>query len=212
MEGHRGAGLDRARGVHRGPGHDDRQRADDVRHRRTRRTVQAVLDGAHQDRGGEVDPGTPPRRADAGDRRVPRSARRAGRRAERSGDPGVDEDRRARRAVRRVPPRRGVHAGGVQGRQLLHRLAGSHCGGAGFGNLRLTPRGGAAAGPVVAAQVRRRRRDLLFGGGPRQSGRRIRRTPAALLGRAGLRLHHQATRTTCWAQRFRPTYIVAQRI
>ena len=45
VEGHRGAGLDRAGGVRRSPGHDDRQRADDLRHRRTRRALQAVLDG-----------------------------------------------------------------------------------------------------------------------------------------------------------------------
>ena len=81
VEGHRGAGLDRACGVHRGAGDDDRQRADALRDRRARRALQAVLDGAHQDRGGEVDPGAPSRRADAGDRRLPRPARRARRRA-----------------------------------------------------------------------------------------------------------------------------------
>ena len=87
-----------------------------------------------------------------------------------------------------------VHAGGVQGRQLLHRPAGSRRGGAGFGNLRLTPGGGPAAGPAAAAQGRRRWRHLLFGGCPRQPGRRVRRAPAAILGRAGLRLHHPRRR------------------
>ena len=137
-----------------------------VRHRRARGALQAVLDGAHQDRGGEVDPGAPSRRPDAGDRRLPGPARRTRRGAERPGDPGLDEDRRTRGAVRRVPPRRGVDAGGVQGRELLHRPAGSHCGGAGFGHLRVPAGGGAAAGPVAAAQGRRRRRDLLLGGRP----------------------------------------------
>ena len=56
VEGHRGPGLDRACGVHRGARDDDRQRADAVRGRRARRTLQAVLDGAQQDRGGEVHP------------------------------------------------------------------------------------------------------------------------------------------------------------
>ena len=61
---------------------------------------------------------------------------------------------------------------------------------AGFGHVRLAPGGGATAGPATATQGRRRRRHLLLGGGPRQPGRRIRRAPAALPGRAGLRLHH----------------------
>ena len=56
VEGHRGPGLDRTGRVHRGAGDDDRQRADALRGRRARGTLQAVLDGAYQDRGGEVDP------------------------------------------------------------------------------------------------------------------------------------------------------------
>ena len=63
-----------------------------------------------KDRRGEVDPGAPSRRPDAGDRRLPGPARRARRGVERPGDPGIDEDRRAGGTVRRVPPRRGVHA------------------------------------------------------------------------------------------------------
>ena len=66
--------------------------------------------------------------------------------AGRPGDPGLDEDRRTRGAVRRVPPRRGVHAGGVQGRELLHRSTGSQCGGTGFGDVRVAAGRGAAAG------------------------------------------------------------------
>ena len=50
VEGHRGAGLDRAGRLHRGPRHADRQRADALRDRRARRALQAVLDRAHQDR------------------------------------------------------------------------------------------------------------------------------------------------------------------
>ena len=117
-----------------------------------------------------------------------------GEQLERPGDPGVDEDRRTGGAVRRVPPRRDLHAGGVQGRQLLHRPAGSQCGGAGFGDLRVTPGRGAAAGTAAAAEVRRRRRDVLLGGVPRQPGRRIRRAPAAVPGRTGLRLRDQGRR------------------
>ena len=101
-----------------------------------------------------------PDEPDAGDRRVPRPARRARRGAGRAGHPGVDHDRGARGAVRRVPPRRGEHAGGVQGRQLLHRPAGGDGGDPGFGHVRLTAGGGAAAGPGAAAEGRRRRRDF----------------------------------------------------
>ena len=86
------------------------------------------------------------------------------------------------------------HAGGVQGGQLLHRPSGSHCGGAGFGYVRIATGGGAAAGTAAAAQVRRRRRDVLLGGVARQPGRRIRRAPPAVPGRAGLRLRHQGRR------------------
>ena len=88
--------------------------------------------------------------------------------------------------------------GGVEGRELLHRPAGSQCGGAGFGHIRVAAGGGAAAGPAAAAEGRRRRRDLLFGRVARQPRRRIRRAPAALPRRAGLRLRHQGRRRPAW--------------
>ena len=147
-----------------------------------------------QDRGGEVDPGAPSRGPDAGDRRLSRSARRTGRGTERAGDPGLHQDGRTRGVVRRIPPRRGPDPGGVEGGQLLHRPAGSQCRRSGFGHLRLAPGGGPAAGPPAAAQGRRRRRGVLLGGLPRQPRRRVRRAPAAVPRRAGLRLRHQGRR------------------
>ena len=61
----------------------------------------------------------------AGDRRLPRSARRTRRGAGRPGHPGLHQERRTRAALRRVPGRRDPDPGGVEGRQLLHRPAGS---------------------------------------------------------------------------------------
>ena len=90
--------------------------------------------------------------------------------------------------------RRDPDPGGVKGRQLLHRSAGSQCGGAGFGDVRVATGRGAAAGQAVAAEGRRRWGDLLLGGVPRQPGRRVRRTPPAVPCRAGLRLCDQGRR------------------
>ena len=111
-----------------------------------------------------------PRRADAGHRRVPRPARGARRGAGRPGDPGLDDEHGAGAAVRRVPQRRDHDAGGLQGRQLLHRPARGRGRHPGVGHLRLPAGGGAAARPGAAAQGRRPAGALLHGGQPRHPG------------------------------------------
>ncbi len=133
-------------------------------------------------------------RPDPGDRRVHRPAapdRRLPRRADRA---GRHHQQGARAALRRVPVRRDPHAGHLQGRQLLDRPARGGGGDPGVRHVRLPAGGGAAAGPGAAAEGRRPAGALLHGGVPGHDRHRVRRTPAALPGRAGLRVHHRRRR------------------
>ena len=64
-------------------------------------------------------------------------ARRTGCGVERTGDPGVDEERRTRGTLRRLPSRRDQDGlVGVEGGELLHRSSGSLRGRSGFGHFR----------------------------------------------------------------------------
>ena len=76
---------------------------------------------------------------------------------------GSTTQRRAGAAVRRVPGRRGLGAGGVQGGELLHRPAGGH--------------GGRSRCPAPSAPGRRRRSGSAGCCGPRTTGGRRTSTP-----------------------------------
>jgi DNA excision repair protein ERCC-3 len=84
---------------------------------------------------------------------VPRPARHAGRGARRADHPGLDHHPGAGAALRRVPRRRGQHAGRVQGGELLHRPAGGVGGDPGVRHVRVAAGGGAAARPGAATEV-----------------------------------------------------------
>ncbi len=99
VEGHRVAGLDRARRVHRGAGDADRRRTAVLRDRRAGGAVQDRLHRAHQDAGRAVDPGSSPGRADAGHRRLPGATGRARRGTAGADHPGFHPERRAGAAV-----------------------------------------------------------------------------------------------------------------
>ena len=90
--------------------------------------------------------------------------------------------------LRGLPLRRGRAAGGLQGRELLHRPAlgrGRH---PGLRLVRLPAGGGPAPRPPAATQVRGQVRALLHRGLPRHRRRRLRPAPPAVPRRAGLRL------------------------
>ena len=76
VEGHRGPGLHRARRLRRGAGHPARRRADGLRHGRGRGPLPAGLHQRQQERRRRGPGRAAPRRADPGDRPVPRPARR----------------------------------------------------------------------------------------------------------------------------------------
>ena len=168
VEGHRGAGLDRAGRVHRGAGDADRRRADGVRDRRAR--------GALQDRAPpraprspvvQADPGPAPRRADAGHRRLPRPAGRARRGPGRADHPGLDDEQGARAAVRRVP--RAARCRTLVVSKVANfsiDLPEATVAIQVSGHVRLAAGGGAAARPGAAAQGRRAAGALLLGGRP----------------------------------------------
>ena len=91
-------------------------------------------------------------RADAGDRPVPRPARRARRAPRRPRDQGRHHRQGARAALRSVPHRRGRAARGLQGRQLLRRPARRRGGHPGQRLVRLPPGGGPAPRPSAPAR------------------------------------------------------------
>ena len=107
---------------------------------------------------------------------------------------GSTHEQGARAAVPGLPHRRDPHAGRLEGRELLHRPARGRGRRPGVGDVRLAPGGGAAAGPGAAAQGRRPAGALLHGGQPRHPGQRVRRAPAAVPRRAGLRVHDRRRR------------------
>ena len=104
------------------------------------------------------------------------------------GDTTVKERERLYQAFR---DRRGRPAGRLQGGQLLRRPARGRRGHPGQRLLRLPPGGGAAAGSPAAPQGGRQDGALLHDRQPRHRGRRLRAEPAAVPGRAGLRLSHR---------------------
>ena len=79
VEGHRVPGLDRAGRLRRGAGHAEPVRAAGLRHRRARGALPAGVVHPGQDPRRRAAGRAAPGRADAGDRPVPRPARRAGR-------------------------------------------------------------------------------------------------------------------------------------
>src|SRR5207237_719956 len=83
---------------------------------------------------------------------VPADGRRTPRR---TGHHGQDADARAREAVRRVPGRRAQRARGVEGGELLDRLARSDRGDPGVRHVRQPAGGGATPWPDPAPQGRR---------------------------------------------------------
>ena len=101
LEGHREPGLDRARRLRRGAGHPARGRAAGLRDGRARGALPAGQLHPRQDPGRRAAGRAAPRRADAGDRPVPRPARRARRAPRRSGHQGRDHGQGARAALRR---------------------------------------------------------------------------------------------------------------
>ena len=130
-----------------------------------------------------------PRPADAGDRAVPRPARRARRRPRRAGDQGRDPGQGAAAALRGVPLRRGRAAG----RLARSRTSRSTC----------RPPRWRSRSPARSARARRRPSASAGCCGPKSEGktahfytivsprhrrRRVRPEPAAVPGRAGLRL------------------------
>ena len=112
----------------------------------------------------------------------------------RTADHRSDDGPAAGAAVRGVPVRGDRSAGGQQGGQLLHRpaqRAGRH---PGLRRLRLPPGGGPATGPPAATQGGGHHRPVPGRGGERHRGRRLRRSPAAVPGRAGLCVHDHGRR------------------
>ena len=107
---------------------------------------------------------------------------------------GSTTDQGARAPLRRVPPRRVAGARRQQGRQLLDRPAGGGGGDPDVGHLRLAAGGGAAARTGAAPEGRRPAGALLHRRRPRHAGLRVRRPPAALPRRAGVRLHDRRRR------------------
>ena len=103
----------------------------------------------------------------------------------------VKERQRLFEAFRR---RRGRAAGGLEGRELLHRPAHRRGRDPGLGVVRLAPGGGPAARPPAPPEVRGQDRALLHDRQPRHRRRGLRRQPAAVPGRAGLRLLHPRRR------------------
>ena len=144
--------------------------------------------------GGDRPGGQAPRGADPGHRPVRRPARGPGRPAGRAADHRPDHRAPAGTPLRGVPVRRDRPAGGEQGGQLLHRPAerpGRH---PGLRRLRLAAGGSPAAGPAAAPEGRGHHRPVPSRGGPRHRGRRLRRPPAAVPGRAGVRVHDHGRR------------------
>ena len=103
VEGHRGAGLDRARRVRRGPRHADRRRADGVRGRRARGALPGRRDRPHEAAGGPGPGRAAQGRPDPGHRRLHRPAAPARRVPGRADRAGRDHQQGARATVRRVP-------------------------------------------------------------------------------------------------------------
>ena len=190
VEGHRGAGLHRAGRLRRGAGHADRRRAARLRDRRARGALPARRRR------------TPPRPGWSSELVAQHRGEptlvigqyldqldELGERLDAPVIKGETTVKERRAAVRRVPHRRDRPAGRLQGRELLHR-----------------PARGRGRDPGVAARSApaRRRRSGSAGccaprptGGPRGSTRVVardtvdaglRRAPAAVPGRAGLRL------------------------
>ena len=101
---------------------------------------------------------------------------------------GETTQRAAREALRGVPAGRDLGAGRLQGGELLHRPARGDGRHPGVRHVRLPPGGGPAARPGAAAEGGRARGALLLGGRPRHRRPGLRRAPAAVPGRAGVRL------------------------
>ncbi len=152
-----------------------------------------------------------PGRAHPGHRSVPRPARRDRRRPRCPGHHGRDTGQGAAAALRGLPLRGDLAAGGVQGRQLLHRPARGHRRHPGLGVLRLPPGGGPAAGPAAAPQGRRTRRAVLRRRRARHRRRGVRPAPPAVPRRAGLRLHHHRRRRAARLRRPRVADTTAPR-
>ena len=93
-----------------------------------------------------------------------------------------------------VPQRRDPRAGRLEGRELLDRPARGRRRRPGVGDVRVAAGGGPAARPGAAPQGRRPAGALLHGGQPRHPRQRVRRPPAALPRRAGLRVHDRRRR------------------
>ena len=108
--------------------------------------------------------------------------------ARRRPDHRRDQRRRAAEAVPAVPHRRDRPAGREQGRQLLDRPARGQVAIQVSRHVRLPPGGGPAPRPDPAAEGRRAHGALLHGRRPRHRRRGLRRAPAAVPRRAGLRL------------------------
>ena len=151
-------------------------RADGLRDRRARRALPAGRVHAGQDPRRRAARREARRRADAGDRAVPRPARRA-RPTDLDapvikGETPVKERQRLFEAFRAGEIKLLVVS---QGRQLLHRPARGRGGDPGVGLLRLAPGGGPAPRPPAPAQERRPHGPLLRRRGPRHRRRRLRR-------------------------------------
>ena len=185
-----GPGLDRPRGVR--PEVRVTMTDNERMHVRGRRTeaLQTVLDGAHQGRRGEVDPGQARGRSDAGDRRLPRPTPTSRQRNSRPGDPGVDKNAEREAlfdAFRRGEishwwcPRWPTSPSTCRKPQWPFR----------FRDVRVPA--GAAAGPAAASQTDGGWSGVLLGGGPRQPRHRLRRA-ASGSSPSRVRLHHHRRR------------------
>ncbi len=93
-----------------------------------------------------------------------------------------------------VPLRRGATAGRLEGRQLLHRPARRRGRHPGLRVLRVAPGGGPTPGPAAAPGPRRQGGAVLHRRLARHRRRGVRPEPAAVPGRAGLRLPHRRRR------------------
>ena len=198
VEGHRGAGLDRAGRVHRGAGDADRRGADGVRDRRARGALPGGGHRADEAAGGPGAGRPAPGRPGAGDRRrtstsCTSSASTSTRRSSRASTTNKERERLfdAFRAGELSD------AGHLEGGQLLDRPARGGGGDPGVGHVRLAPGGGAAARPGAAAQGRRAAGALLHGG--RRGTRSTPSTPRTGSGSSPSRATRtrSSTPTTC---------------
>ena len=163
VEGHRGPGLDRAGRLRRGPGDAARVASGwPTRRPSPRSATGSPSCTPRKTRVVERPRRAAPGRADAGDRPVPRPARRA-RPSDLDapvikGETPVKERQRLFEAFRTGEI---DAAGGLQGRQLLHRPARGRGRDPGVRLVRLAPGGGPAPRPAAAPQGRRPHRALL---------------------------------------------------